>query len=145
MQSWLVLAQVAPSTPATSAPASTGTAQTVAPGAPATSQPGADKVTPPGPFGALGQFLPIILIVGVFYLFIFRGKNKDQKQQKLMLDNLKRGDQVMTIGGLIGSVVEVRGDQVVLKVDESNNVKEKYMKSAIQKVLVDDDTAENKK
>jgi preprotein translocase subunit YajC len=141
MQSWFVLAQVAPATSPGSAPA-VAQATTVAPGS---ATPAPEKAAPQGPFGSMMQFLPIILIVGVFYLFIFRGKNKDQKQQKLMLENLKRGDQVMTIGGLIGSVVEVKGDTVVLKVDESNNVKEKYMKSAIQKVLVDDDTAETKK
>lgn len=140
------LAQVAPTTTpagpaptggAAAAPAST---QIAVPGTPATQ---ADK--PSGPFDKFSGLLFPILIVAMLYLFLFRPKSKEAKQQKTMLEALKRGDRVMTIGGLIGSVVEVRGDEVVLKVDESNNVKERYIKSAIQKVLVDGDKAEDTK
>jgi len=142
------LAQVGPATGTATPPAGTPAAppagdtgtHTVAPGGtPITATTQADK-----PFNPSSFILPILLVL-MLYLFLFRPKSKEAKQQKAMLESLKRGDRVMTIGGLIGSVVEVRGDEVVLKVDESNNVKERYVKSAIQKVLVDGDKAEDTK
>lgn len=68
-----------------------------------------------------------------------RGRGKEEKKRKSMLESMKKGDRVQTIGGLIGSVADVRGDEVVLKVDEANNVKMRYVKSAIQRVLAESD------
>jgi preprotein translocase YajC subunit len=56
-----------------------------------------------------------------------------------MVEELKKGDRVMTIGGLVARVVSVEGDDVVLKIDESANVKATYRKSAIQQVLGGDE------
>jgi preprotein translocase subunit YajC len=83
--------------------------------------------------------LPIILMFGVLYLFLFRGQRKDEKKRKAMIATLKKGDRVMTIGGMLASVVSVEGDEVVLKVDESANVKARYRKSSIQEVIDRDD------
>jgi preprotein translocase subunit YajC len=141
MQDWSILAQVVSST-APSADASSTAQGTAVGGSIVPSTQGAAAPAPSNPFMS---FLPIVLVLVVMYLFLFRPKGKEAKQQKAMLESLKRGDRVMTIGGLIGSVVEVRGDEVVLKVDESNNVKERYIKSAIQKVLVDGDKADEPK
>jgi preprotein translocase subunit YajC len=100
------------------------------------------KALPPagggGVMGAITQFLPFILIFAALYLFLFRGQRKEEKKRKSMIELMKKGDEVMTIGGLVGKVVEVREDRVVLKVDESANVKETYLKSAIQRVLAAD-------
>jgi preprotein translocase subunit YajC len=86
-----------------------------------------------------GMFLPIILMVVVLYLFLFRGQRKDEKKRKEMIATLKKGDRVMTIGGMLASVVAVEGDEVVLKIDESANVKARYRKSSIQEVIDRDD------
>lgn len=86
-------------------------------------------------FGGSGMILPIILMFGLLYLFLFRGQRKDEKKRKSMIATLKKGDRVMTIGGMLASVVAVEGDEVVLKVDESANVKARYRKSSIQEVI----------
>ena len=59
-----------------------------------------------------------------------------------MLDNLKRGDRVQTIGGIIGTVVEARETEVVVKVDETNNTKIRFARKAITRVLEDDEACE---
>jgi preprotein translocase subunit YajC len=131
-------------TPAT--PTAGPTANTAAPTAnttgTATSQPGAGPEpgkannNAGGFLGGLGGILPIILMFVVLYFILFRGQRKEEKRRKGLINELKKGDRVMTIGGLIARVVSIDGDEVVLKVDESANVKETYRKSAIQEVLV---------
>ncbi|UCF44607.1 MAG: preprotein translocase subunit YajC [Planctomycetota bacterium] len=81
------------------------------------------------------QFLPFILIFVVMYFFLFRGPRKKQQQHKQMVQSLERNDKVRTIGGIIGTVVDVKGDEITLKVDESNNTKIRVASSAIGKNL----------
>jgi len=81
------------------------------------------------------QFLPFILIFVVMYFFLFRGPRKKQQQHKQMVQSLERNDKIRTIGGIIGTVVDVKGDEITLKVDESNNTKIKVASSAIGKNL----------
>ena len=122
-----------------------GTSTTLAPGAPVTTQPGgtipppADKVPPPW---WTSQFVPLLLIVAIFYIFLFRSKKNTEKKRTTMLNQLKRGDRVQTIGGIIGNVVEAREHEVVLKVDESSNTKIRFARSAIHRVLEEDGKAE---
>jgi preprotein translocase subunit YajC len=73
------------------------------------------------------------LIIVVFYFLVIRPQNKKQKDAKKMLQNITKGDKVVTIGGLHGSVESVKEDAVVLKVDD--NVKLKFSKSAVAQVL----------
>jgi preprotein translocase subunit YajC len=73
------------------------------------------------------------LIIVVFYFLVIRPQNKKQKDAKKMLQNITKGDRVVTIGGLHGSVESVKDDTVVLKVDD--NVKLKFSKSAVASVL----------
>ena len=87
----------------------------------------------------LFTFLPIILMFVLLYFFMFRGQRKEEKRRKGLIAELKKGDRVMTIGGLVARVVSIDGDEVVLKVDESANVKATYRKSAIQEVLTGDE------
>jgi preprotein translocase subunit YajC len=89
----------------------------------------------PGLFDGWGGILPIILMFGILYLFLFRGQRKQEKKRKEMINELKKGDRVMTIGGMVARVVSIEGDEVVLKIDESANVKATYSKKAIQEVL----------
>ena len=77
------------------------------------------------------QFLPIILLFVVMYMFVFRGPRKKQQQHKQMIQSLSKNDRVQTIGGIIGTVVDVRDDEITLKIDESNNTKIKIIRSAI--------------
>jgi preprotein translocase subunit YajC len=89
---------------------------------------------PSGPPGWT-QFVPIVLILGVFYIFMWRNKRGDEKKRTDMLGQLKRGDRIQTIGGIIGNVVEVRDGEVVVKVDETSNTKIRFSRSAIHRVL----------
>lgn len=155
MSSLFPLAQfVGPTT--TASPAGTATPEVATPSA--TPAPAATATTGSSPIvqpttqpKAQGFDFSMILMIAAaiaVYFMLFRSKGgKEEKERKAMLDNLSRGDRILTIGGLIGSVVEVKGDEVVIKVDESNNVKVRYIKTAIQKVLSNDklDKAEEKK
>ena len=55
----------------------------------------------------IGQFIPLILIFVIFYFFLIRPQQKKVKEHKKMVENLKRGDQVVTSGGIIGTVERV--------------------------------------
>jgi len=86
------------------------------------------------PFG-YSQFLLLGLMLVVFYFLIFRGPRKKQQEHKQMVQTLSKNDKVRTIGGIIGTVVNIKGDEVTLKVDESTNTKITVVTSAIGKNL----------
>jgi preprotein translocase subunit YajC len=73
------------------------------------------------------------LIIVVFYFLVIRPQNKKKKDAAKMLESMKRGDRVVTIGGMHGYVDSVKDDAVVLKVDD--NVKIRFSKSAVSQVL----------
>jgi preprotein translocase subunit YajC len=78
------------------------------------------------------QFLPLVLIVAVFYFFIIRPQGKKQKETQRMLSAIKKGDKVVTIGGIHGVVQTVKEGTVVLKVDEDAKIE--FTRSAISQV-----------
>ena len=83
------------------------------------------------------------LIILVFYFLVIRPQNKKQKDAKKMLESVKKGDRVVTIGGMHGYVESVKEDAVVLRVDD--NTKIKFSKSAVSSVLErKDDSGESK-
>ena len=79
------------------------------------------------------QFVFIGGIIVIMYFIMFREPKKRQRQQQQMIQTLKKNDKVRTVGGIIGIVVDVKGDEVTLKIDESNNTKIKVVASAIGK------------
>ena len=99
------------------------------------------QAKPPAPespgWGGLfsSPIVPIILVFAVFWIFSLRSSQKKQKQKQTMLDNMKRGDRVQTIGGILGTVVEARDKEVVVKVDESSNTKIKFARGAIDRIV----------
>ena len=100
---------------------------------------------PPGWFTLLqGPLFPLMVGVLILYLFVFRSKRQTDKKRSDMLTQLKRGDRVQTIGGILGTVVEARDTDVLLKVDESSNTKIRFARSAIHRVVEEDKTAETK-
>jgi preprotein translocase subunit YajC len=84
------------------------------------------------------QLLFLVLLFVVMYFILFRGPRRQQQQQRQMVQSLKKNDRVRTIGGIVGTVVEVRGDEVHLKVDEANNTKIWVSTSAIGKNLAEE-------
>jgi preprotein translocase subunit YajC len=81
---------------------------------------------------AILQFVPFIAIIAIFYFLIIRPQNKKQKETQRMLGALKKGDRVITIGGIHGVIQTVREHSVILKVDD--NVKLEFNRSAISNV-----------
>jgi len=83
---------------------------------------------------ALMQFAPLILIFGVMYFLLIRPQQRKIKEHKSMLGMLRRGDQVVTAGGIIGKVVKVKDDEEVeLEIGENHRVR--VIKSTIATVL----------
>ena len=69
------------------------------------------------------QFIPLILIFVIFYFFLIRPQQKKVKEHKIMVENLKRGDQVITSGGIIGTVERVmENDKLEIQISESVKV-----------------------
>ena len=85
------------------------------------------------------QFIPLILIFVIFYFFLIRPQQKKVKEHKLMVAALKRGDEVVTSGGIVGKIERVLGDD---KVDIliSENVTIQVVQSTIQSLLNKPDT-----
>jgi preprotein translocase subunit YajC len=111
-------------------PGEAGTPVEGAPGG--TGGPGG-KPGKPGEFGSM--YLIFFVVVGGFILFSLLGTRRDRKKRDAMLQTIKKHDKVQTIGGVIGSIVDVNKDVVVLKVDESANTRLTFARSAIQQVL----------
>lgn len=81
----------------------------------------------------LGSLLPMILIFVVFYFFLIRPQRKKDKQVKDMLANLKNGDRVCTIGGIYGTIINIKDDTITLSVG-NDNVKLVFARWAIRNV-----------
>lgn len=94
-----------------------------------------------GQTGARGEtnpialWLPIILIFAIMYFLIFRPQAKKQKQHRMMLDALKKGDRIITAGGIYGTILSVRDKEntVVVKIDD--NTKIELVKSSVAQVI----------
>jgi len=72
--------------------------------------------------GGLMAFLPLILIVIVFYMFFIRPQMKKTKEQKKYRESLKKGDKIITIGGIHGKILEVRDKTFIIEVDGGNKL-----------------------
>ncbi|MFL2887202.1 MAG: preprotein translocase subunit YajC [Candidatus Pelagibacter sp.] len=90
----------------------------------------------------IGQFIPLILIFVIFYFFLIRPQQKKVKEHKLMVDGLKRGDKIITTGGIVGTVERIiDNEKVEVNISENVNV-EIVRASGIQGLVT---TAEPKK
>ena len=92
----------------------------------------------------IGQFIPLILIFVIFYFFLIRPQQKKVKEHKAMVESLKRGDKVVTSGGITGTVERlIDNDKVEVEIAE--NVKVEIVKSTDIQSLVNTNTQEVKK
>lgn len=87
-----------------------------------------------GAGSAITSFLPLILIFGIMYFLLIRPQQKKVKDMRAMVDALRRGDQVLTGGGIIGKVTKV-GEDGVLEVEIADGVKVKIPKHTITQVM----------
>ena len=87
----------------------------------------------------LGSMLPILILVfAVLIIFSMGTGRKEKKRRAAMLATLTKGAKVTTVGGVLGTVVEVRDDEVVVKVDENSNTRMRFAKSAINAVTAEE-------
>ncbi len=77
------------------------------------------------------NFLPLILLMIVFYMFLIRPQQKRQKELQKTVESLKKGDKVVTAGGLIGVIAGIQNDYIVLKVGDNESTKIEVLKSAV--------------
>ena len=71
----------------------------------------------------IGQFIPLILIFVIFYFFLMRPQQKKVKEHKLMVESLKRGDKIITTGGIVGTVERIiDNEKVEVNISENVNV-----------------------
>lgn len=82
--------------------------------------------------GPLAMFMPVAVMFGIFYFLVFRPQSQARKQHEVMLKDLKKNDEVVTTGGIIGTVVNVKPDAVTIRVDE--NVRLDVERSAIARL-----------
>jgi preprotein translocase subunit YajC len=135
-----LLAQTAPTSAMTGAEAPIAATQptgsetlvssTTAPGTPSPAKP-----PPPDAFMLIKNMGPIILMVIIFFFLMNRSSKKKDKGRTDMLSKLKKGDEIQTIGGILGKVMEAREDRVLLKVDENSNTKIWFSRTAIHRVV----------
>ena len=102
-------------------------------------QAGTETATQPKP-NMLAQFFPFILMFAILYFLIIRPQKKKQKNHQNMIDNVKVHDTVITNGGIIGKVVNIKKEKniLVVRVDETNNTKIEFQRNAIVEIIKDE-------
>ena len=85
--------------------------------------------------GALGSFVPLILIFAIMYFLLIRPQQKKLKQHAAMVEALRRGDQVVTQGGIVGKVTAVREAEKEIEVEIAAGVKVRIIRSTVATVL----------
>jgi preprotein translocase subunit YajC len=88
------------------------------------------------------SFLPLIFIVAIFYFLVFMPMQRQKKAQAQMLSGLQSGNEVLTTGGIVGTIVSITGDTLILRV-KPDNIKLQVARSAISS-LVNPPAAEKK-
>jgi preprotein translocase subunit YajC len=89
----------------------------------------------PENLGAIGSFLPLILLFVIFYFMLIRPQQKQQRKRQDLLKSLKKGDRVVTIGGMYGVIKEI--NENVLTVRIADNVNVKLLRGGVDRVLDD--------
>ena len=82
----------------------------------------------------IGQFIPLILIFVIFYFFLIRPQQKKVKEHKNMVQNLKRGDSIVTAGGIVGKIVKSTENSEEITVEISKGVNVNMIRSMVSDV-----------
>ena len=91
--------------------------------------------------GGSGFMIMLMVLLGTMILVTFVCARREKKKRADLLGSFKKHDKVMTIGGVMGTVVELKDDSVVLKVDETSNTRITFSKTAISQVIAQDSAA----
>jgi preprotein translocase subunit YajC len=118
-------------------PSLPGAAPAAPAGTPGAAAPGASNAAP----GGSSFMIMMIVLLGAMILFSFVSSRREKKKRDQLLGNIKKHDKVLTIGGVVGTVVEVKDAEIILKVDETSNTRITFTKSAISQVIPQDAAA----
>jgi preprotein translocase subunit YajC len=105
-----------------------------------------DKVQDkPNPCAMNKEFLFLMLAMfAIMYFIMIRPQKKKQQEQRKMLESVGKGTRIRTIGGIIGTIVSEQDDEVVIKIDETTNTKMRIVRSAIGKVITEEEEKKEK-
>ena len=106
-----------------------------APAVPAAGTAAANGAAPAAQPGGSGFMVMMVVLLGAMLLFSFVSSRREKKKREQLLGGIKKHDKVLTIGGVVGTVVEVKDAEIVLKVDETSNTRITFTKSAISQVI----------
>jgi len=92
-----------------------------------------EQIAPPSGRGGLasGQLIMIVVMFVIMYFLLFRGPRKQQKEQAKMRSSIQKNDKILTIGGIYGTVLDIKDNEVTIKIDESTNTKMKISLNAV--------------
>jgi preprotein translocase subunit YajC len=98
--------------------------------------PAGEAARPANPFDSFVSLLwPMILIFGIFWFLIFRPESKKRKERERRIASLKKGDTIVTIGGIVGKVWRVDPGEVVLTIDKDKDVKVRFTKASVHDLV----------
>ena len=89
------------------------------------------------------SFLPLIIIVAIFYFLVFMPMQRQKKQQAQMLSSLEAGAEILTTGGIVGTIVSITGDMLVVRV-KPDNIKLQIARSAVASLVKAEQAVEKK-
>jgi len=92
--------------------------------------------------GGLMSMIPFVLIIGIIYFLMIRPQSKKAKQHQMMLAELKKGDKIVTIGGVYGNIVQVKDKSFIVKISANTDIE--ILKSSVAEVISDTKEIENK-
>lgn len=103
--------------------------------------------SPMGSLQGFQGFVPILLMIVIFYFLLIRPQQKKEKDRKNMINTLQKGDKVVTVGGIYGTVTGVKEAEDIIVLKVSDNTKIDFTRSAIQNKVVEktQDTKDKKK
>lgn len=90
------------------------------------------------------SFLPLIFIVAIFYFLVFMPMQRQKKKQSEMLAGLQSGNEVLTTGGIVGTIISISGDTLILRV-KPDNIKLQVARSAVSSLVNQEKGVEEKK
>jgi preprotein translocase subunit YajC len=92
----------------------------------------------------VASFLPLIAIVAIFYFLVFMPMQKQKKAQAQMLAELQAGAEILTTGGIIGTIVSITGDMLILRV-KPDNIKLQVSRASVASLVKQESSVEEKK
>jgi preprotein translocase subunit YajC len=102
------------------------------------------QAAPSAQTNPLMSFLPLVFIVAIFYFLVFMPMQKQKKQQAQMLSSLQTGTDVLTTGGIVGTIVSISDTTLILRV-KPDNIKLQVMRSAVSSLVENKSAIEEKK